>query len=305
MKTNKVKKEKEEEIELTPDRNDGHINWYPGHMNKAIRKIKEKLKMVDILLEVRDARSPLVTGNSTLTSQIDGKCRLIIVNKTNLADPIIIKQWESWYKTKTEDIIFINCFDKASIKEIIAKAKSIVLKMKRLSNPDYEVTEKLKMMIIGLPNTGKSTIINMLANRKATKAADKPGLTQSQLWVKIDENLSILDTPGVMPPKIKTYEHGLWLSSLHAIPDTVVSTEVPACFIVNYMLEKKSEAFKSKYKFDHLDMDLVEALDHIATVRGCIRRKGQFDYDRVYKLILIDFRSGELGRVSFGLPPNY
>ena len=281
-----------------------HINWFPGHMNKAIKKVKESLKRVDIVLEVRDARSPLVTGNKLIKEAIGQKSHLIVFNKTNLAKPEVVKEWKEWFGAQSTPFVFINSFDKQSIKEIVNSAREIVLEKWEKSNPDANHRKDLRMMIIGLPNTGKSTIINRLAKRNASKVADKPGQTRQQLWIKVAEGLEILDTPGIMPPKIDSYKHGLWLTSLHAIPDTVVTNEVPACFIIEQLLEEKSQFLLERYNLEHLDRDLISVLDHIAKLRGCLLKKGEYDYDRVYGIILSDFRSGELGPISLGHPPK-
>jgi ribosome biogenesis GTPase A len=283
--------------------NTNNINWFPGHMNKAIRQIKERLKKVDIVLEIRDARSPLATGNRSILDTLGEKSRLIIVNKTDLADPKILKLWDVWFKEQGVPYIFTDSFNTACIKNIVSTARRIVKAKWLLSNPEGVDKKNLRMMILGLPNTGKSTIINKLANRNASKAANKPGQTQHQLWVKVDTDLEILDTPGIMPPKIDKHEHGLWLSALNAIPDAIVKPEMSACFIVEHLLKNNSEHFKQKYSFEDLDLDMIEALNHIATLRGCIRQKGEYDYERVYTIVLHDFRSGELGPISLGIPP--
>ncbi len=280
------------------------INWFPGHMNKAIKKIKERLKAVDIVLEIRDARSPLVTSNKVVINELGQKSRLIVINKTNLADPNVIKLWKEWFFKQGIPFIFTNSFDIGELKKVVQLSKDIVHKKRLQSNPEGVTKTSMKMMILGLPNTGKSTIINRLANRNASKVADRPGQTQQQIWVKIDMDLEVLDTPGIMPPKIDKYEHGQWLSALHAIPDTVVEAEVPACYIIEYLLNKKSPEFKECYKLQTFDLSLIETLDHIAKYRGCIRHKGAYDYERVYNIILGDFRSGNLGLISFGLPPS-
>lgn len=281
------------------------INWFPGHMNKAIRQVKESLTKVDIVLEIRDARSPLATGNAEFNRAVGQKSKLIVINKKNLADPKIVKLWETWFTEQGHPFIFVNGLDKKALSKVTEIAKNIVVTKIKESNPDFVFERKLKMMIIGLPNTGKSTIINRFANRNATKTADKPGQTQHQLWVKVDSQLELLDTPGIMPPKIFSYEQGLWLAALHAIPATIVKEEDSACFIVKYLLEKKSKIFQEKYKLESLDAELIETLNNIAKTRGCIQQKGVYDYDRVYKLILNDFRSGDLGLVSFGVPPTH
>ncbi|MDO9183018.1 MAG: ribosome biogenesis GTPase YlqF [Bacteriovorax sp.] len=293
-------------IELTPDNPiKMGINWYPGHMARAIREIKEKLKLVDIVLEIRDARAPLASGNRAMEESLRQKSRLILLNKVNLADPQIIHQWEEWFKKEGEPYLFLDCFDKGSIKKVLAMARAIVDQKRKDSNPDtYVQKEKLKMMIIGLPNTGKSTIINQLANRAATKTADRPGQTQVQQWIVIDKDLDLLDTPGVMPPLLAKEEHGLWLSALHAIPDDIAGEELPAKFLIEYLKEKKSKEFLIRYKLESFDLSLEDILSKIAVLRGCVRQKGLPDFERVYKLILLDFRKGELGKVCFGIPPK-
>ena len=190
------------------------------------------------------------------------------------------------------------------MKKVMSMARSIVDQKRKDSNPDtYEYKAKLKLMIIGLPNTGKSTIINMLANRSATKTADRPGQTQVQQWIVIDKDLDLLDTPGVMPPMLAKEEHGLWLSALHAIPDDIAGEELPAKFLIEYLRDRQSKELKDRYKLESFDLSVEEILEKISVLRGCIRQKGIPDLERVYKLILLDFRKGELGKICFGIPP--
>ena len=288
---------------LTPDSHT-KINWFPGHMNKAIKKIKERLKMVDIVLEIRDARSPMATGNASLRAVIGEKSKLILINKKNLADPKILKSWEKWFESKDEPYLFVNALDKNSLQEVIKKAKFLVNTKIKESNPDYKEKTKIRMMIIGLPNTGKSTIINRLANRNASKVADKPGQTQQQLWVTVNDEIEILDTPGVMTPDIKTNEQGLWLSAIHAIPDRIAGSDLIASFIVEYLIKNNRNALIERYNLEKEPTDLIETFNEIAKIRGCFLKKNEFDYDRVYKLIISDLRSGKLGLISFGTPPR-
>ncbi len=281
------------------------FNWYPGHMAKALREIKQKLKMVDIVLEIRDARAPLASGNRALDEAIGQKAHLIVLNKVNLADPEIINLWTRWFNEQGTPFMFIDCFDKTSLKKIVSLARKLVEKNRKDCNPDYvETKTKLKMMIVGLPNTGKSTIINQLANKNATKVADKPGQTQIQQWISIDNGIELLDTPGVMPPMIEREEHGLWLSAIHAIPDDIADEQLTASYLVKHLLKIKSQAFLTRFKIESDDISLDDAFLRIATVRGCLKQKGLPDLDRVYKVILAEFRKGELGKTCFGLPPK-
>ncbi len=280
-------------------------NWYPGHMAKALREIKQKLKMVDIVLEIRDARVPLASGNRALYEGIGQKPKLIFLNKMNLSDPEIVAKWSEWFEKQGEPFYFVDCFDKAAMKKAISMARNIVEKNRRECNPELmDSKAKLKMMIVGLPNTGKSTIINQLANKNATKVADKPGQTQIQQWISVDDHIELLDTPGVMPPMIEREEHGLWLSAIHAIPDDIAGEETVAVFIVKHLLARKSQEFLERFKLESFDISIDDALIGIAKVRGCLRQKGLPDLDRVYKIVLAEFRKGELGKTCFGLPPK-
>lgn len=281
-----------------------HINWFPGHMNKAMKEIQKKMKLVNIVIEVRDARAPLASGNKSSYAHSNEKPFLIVLNKTNLADPMIVEDWKRWFTSKDENFLFINALDKNSTKQIIEKAKDILYHHRLKSNPEAERTDKIKLMILGLPNTGKSTLINKLANRSATKAAAKPGQTTNQIWVKINPDVELLDTPGVMPPKISDQIHGMWLSAIHAIPDHIVTPDDSACFIIRHYIKTKNPTFVEYYKFESAPTDLIEALDHIGKIRGCLQKGGEFNYDQIYNIVVNDFRKGLLGNTSFEAPPQ-
>jgi ribosome biogenesis GTPase A len=279
------------------------FNWFPGHMMKAMREIQAKVNLVDIVIEIRDARIPIVSGNQSLTKSMSGKTRLILLNKANLADPVMNDKWAEWFEQQGEPFLFINCLDKSSVKQVLTKARGLIEKKRRESNETIKAKGKYKLMVIGLPNTGKSTFINSVANRNAVKVADKPGQTQHNLWVQIDDEMELLDTPGIMPPEIERDEHKLWLCLINAVPAAIVGEEDPACYLIKYFLKHKSPAFQQRYKLDSFELSVDEALIKIATVRGCLKQKGLPDLDRVYKLVLMDFRAGEIGRVSLGNVP--
>lgn len=305
MAKRKSSKKKKESAELTPDENSYtsiNGNWFPGHMIKAMNKIKENLKRVDIVLEIRDARGPLVTSNLDFTDKIKAKPRLIVFNKANLANSESVELWKEWLSKEGENYIFINALDKKSVTKIVQLSKNIVKENSQKEN-DLVENAKFKMMIIGLPNTGKSTIINTLSNRTAVKVADKPGQTQVELWVNASSDLDILDTPGVLAPTITNRDQALRLSSLNAISERIMDAEDTACFLVEHLLKNNAEQFKEHFKIEKLSSDLVETLNQIAQMRGCILNKNSFDYDRVYKIVINDFRKGSFGPVSLEHPP--
>ena len=302
VKTKKVEPPKKPKIGSEPN---AAFNWFPGHMLKAMREIKSKLAMVDLVVEIRDARVPIVSGNSSLNASIGGKSRLILLNKVNLADPKKIAHWQEYFTKQGVPFLFINCLDKSTHKVVLQTSRQIIEAKRRACNPELlDQKGKYKFMIIGLPNTGKSTFINQISGRNATKTADKPGQTRVQLWVNVDEDLELLDTPGVMPPEIEKDEHKLWLSAINAIPDDIVGEEDPACYVINYFLKEKSEEFKERYKLESFEVSVDQVINQVAVVRGCLKQKGLVDVDRVYKIILMDFRHGLLGKACFSLPPQ-
>jgi ribosome biogenesis GTPase A len=303
----KASKAKKVSSNLTPDEtsyNSANGNWFPGHMIKAMKKIKENVKLVDIVLEVRDARCPLATSNLTFTDKINEKPRLIVFNKTNLANPEVISLWKDWLNKEGENYIFINALDQKSVTDIIELAKKIVKKVFDQKFESSMKNTKLKVMVIGLPNTGKSTVINTLSGRNASKVADKPGQTQKELWVSARADLDILDTPGVMPPTITDRKQALQLSAVNAISERVMDAEETSCYLIEFLLRNNFEQLKGHFKIENLTMDLVETLNQIAKVRGCILKQNEFDYERVYKVVINDFRKGCFGPVSFEYPPK-
>ncbi len=280
------------------------FNWYPGHMARALREIKQKLGMVDIVLEIRDARVPLSSGNYELNAQLGQKRKITVLNKANLADPDMVAKWGAWFDRQGAPYVFVNCFDKAAMKRVVGMARDIVEANRQAGNPEVEKKRKLRLMIVGLPNTGKSTVINQLANKNAAKVADRPGQTQIQQWIPVGEDVELMDTPGIMPPMIHHADQGLWLSAIHAVPDDISSEEDTAIFVVKHLLKQGAEEFLRRYQLKSPDIGVEEALLQIATLRGCLKHQGQPDLNRVYKLVLQEFRRGELGRTCFEAPPR-
>lgn len=293
-------------LKLTPDRNDNeqYINWFPGHMNKAIKQIKAKLKTIDIILEIRDARLPKTCSNKAIQEAIGNKLKLIIFNKSNLADPSVTNQWKKFLNENLVSNLFVNALDKSTSKIILKKVKEIVEENYFQENPNGEIKKVISMMVIGLPNTGKSTLINTISLRSAAKTANKPGHTQTQQWIKINENYQLLDTPGIMPPKIENYEDGLKLCAIYAIPSKIVPDETTATFLIEYLKQHYPLLIQELYQFDPLKFNTIECLEQIGKFRNTLIKNSEIDYERVYKILLTDFREGKLGQISLEFPPQ-
>ena len=283
--------------------NSERINWYPGHMVKALRGVQRKIKSVDLVLEIRDARVPLSSGNQTFQKLFGQKLRLIVLNKTMLAEPGNIKLWQQWFSKSDTPFIEVDAFEPTCARKIKEAANNILQK-KWLSYKKKGITPPpMRMMIVGIPNTGKSTLINRLTKRRATRTGDKPGVTRGQEWIVLGKNLELLDTPGIMPPRIDSEEQGLWLCAIHAIKDEIVGKERVASFVLEILAGKNPSKIKERYHLEQIHLDTDELLLQIGRNMNFLKKKGDIDVSKTCGQILHDFRNGILGPCSFETPP--
>lgn len=273
-----------------------NINWYPGHMKKTKEEIKNSLKLVDIVLEVIDARIPKSSRNPLISEITEKKDRIIIMNKTDLSDPV---ENEKWIKKFADDgirAIKMNAKEKINTKEIYNIAKEILFeKFKKNEEKNIE-NENIRMMVVGIPNSGKSTFINNIAKRKGARVGNRPGVTQQKQWIKTKENILLLDTPGVLWPKFDG-QTGLNLSFTNAIKDEILNIEELCLKFIEFMKEFYPKNLEERYKIDS-NKTALEIYEEIGIKRGAIIRKGEVDYTRCANLIFNDFRSGKLGRIT-------
>ena len=240
------------------------INWFPGHMAKALKDVRQKISKVDLVLEVRDARIPLASGNISLEKALNQKPRLIVFNKANLAEKANIKLWRNWFAERDDRILFLDAFDARSLKMLSKMARAVMQQKWQKFIKKGIQPPPLRMMLLGIPNTGKSTIINRLTKRKAAGTGDRPGVTRSQEWIVLGRDLELLDTPGIMPPRIDTEEQGLWLCAIHAIKDEIVGKEKVASFVVKYLQQIASPDFINKYSLQ--DSEVIESEELIMQI---------------------------------------
>ncbi|EEB37104.1 ribosome biogenesis GTP-binding protein YlqF [Anaerococcus hydrogenalis DSM 7454] len=273
-----------------------NINWYPGHMKKTKEEIINSLKLVDIVLEVIDARIPESSRNPLISEITEKKDRIIIMNKTDLSDPIENEKWIKKFADSGIKAIKMNSKEKINTRQIYNIAKEI-LKEKFIKNEEKNIeNENIRMMVVGVPNSGKSTFINNIAKRKGAKVGNRPGVTQQKQWIKTKEKILLLDTPGVLWPKLEG-DSGLHLSFTNAIKDEILNIEELCLKFLEFMKESYPENLKERYKIDPT-MTPIEIYDQIGLRRGAIIRKGEVDYTRCANLIFNDFRSGKLGRIT-------
>ncbi len=271
-------------------------------MAKARREAVEKLKLIDVVIELIDARIPLSSRNPVIDEIAHGKPRLILLNKADLSDPVKTEKWITFFEKKGHAVLAIDAQRGKGIKKISEKvqllAKPITDKMRAKGmNP-----RAVRALILGIPNVGKSTIINRLANKKIAKIGDKPGVTKAQQWIKVGKEMELLDTPGILWPKFEDEEVGYRLALTGAIKEEIFDFEQTTVFLLRYLSEEYPERLKERYKLDVIPDGVVELFDEIGKKRGCLISGGHIDYDRVSEIVFRDFRTGKMGTITLETP---
>lgn len=279
------------------------IQWFPGHMAKTKRLIIEHLKAVDVAAELLDARIPLASANPMVEELLSGKPRIVILNKADLADPEMTKAWESYYKRKGVAAVSMSCGngkDKKKFLRLIKEAAGPMLeKWKRRGLK----TRSARIMILGIPNVGKSTLINFISGTAAARTANTPGHTRGKQWVRLSQGLDLLDTPGVLWPKFEDQVAALRLAATGAIAGDVFDADTVVPELMRVLARTAPDALHEKYGIEDAAADPQILLAQAGKRRGCILPGGAIDYARVQTMILNDFRSGKLGRITLDAVP--
>ncbi len=277
-----------------------HINWYPGHMKKTHALIEKNLKLVDCVVELLDARIPMSSTNPIFDELIADKPRVIALNKKDLADEVQTKAWVKHYADKGITAVPINANTGEGIKALIAEVKSKNTARSEKMQRQNRINQTVRMMIIGIPNVGKSSLINKLAGRAVAKTGNRPGVTKGKQWVKLDKELELFDTPGILWPKIESDEVGLRLAYTGSIKDEILPIEDICLYFLRDIFPLYPDYFNARYKTE-VALDGFEPLvlmETIATKRGCILPGREIDYHRVANLVLDEFRKGTIGRMT-------
>lgn len=279
------------------------IQWFPGHMAKTKRLIIEHLKAVDVAAELLDARIPLSSANPMVEELLSGKPRIVILNKADLADPGMTKAWESYYKRKGVAAVSMSCGngkDKKKFLRLIKEAAGPMLeKWKRRGLK----TRSARIMILGIPNVGKSTLINFISGTAAARTANTPGHTRGKQWVRLSQGLDLLDTPGVLWPKFEDQVAALRLAATGAIAGDVFDADTVVPELMRVLARTAPDALREKYGIEDAAADPQILLAHAGKRRGCILPGGAIDYARTQTMILNDFRGGKLGRITLDAVP--
>ena len=275
-----------------------NINWYPGHMKKAIDKIKENMKLVDIVLVLVDSRIVRSSMNPVIEDILKDKPQLILLNKMDMADPKITQNWINYFAKNNITALPIDSKNGKNLDKIEPTTKKIledVLSSRKDKNIKSEI---IRMMIVGIPNVGKSTIINKLSNRQSAKTGNTPGVTRTNQWIRIKGKMELLDTPGVLWPKFEDNEIGLNLAFTGAIKDEILDEENLAYKLIEKLMSIDSQILEKRYSVDTQNKETIEIMDDIAIRRGCLLKGKNIDYSKVSSIIIDEFRKTKLGRIS-------
>ncbi|MED3573435.1 ribosome biogenesis GTPase YlqF [Cytobacillus praedii] len=281
------------------------IQWFPGHMAKARRQVTEKLKLVDIIFELVDARIPYSSRNPMIDEIIQHKPRLVLLNKADMADKEATKQWIKYFKGKGIKALAINSQAGQGMKEIVAASEEILQEKFDRMRAKGVRPRAIRAMIVGIPNAGKSTLINRLAKKNIAKTGNTPGVTKAQQWIKVGKELELLDTPGILWPKFEDQEVGLKLALTGAIKDTILNLQDIAVFALRFLEKKYPERLKERFQIVVIPEDIVELFDAIGKVRGCLMGRGEIDYDKVTELVIREFRTEKLGSITLERPEDF
>ncbi len=274
------------------------IQWYPGHMAKTRRMIEENLKLIDVVVEILDARIPHSGRNHCFDDIIKGKPRLIVMNKYDLADKEVTDSWISHFNSQGIQVIPISCSTGFGVNKIIPAAQALI--REKISREQAKgLTRTLKLMMVGIPNVGKSTLINRLSGKAGTITGDRPGVTRGKQWIRLKEGIELLDTPGILPPKIEEEDAAKNLAFTGAIKDTIINIELLSYSLLEYLRDNYPNLLMARYKLENIeDMPGYELLEYIGKKRGFVISGGEVDTERAANMLMEELRSCKIGNIT-------
>jgi len=278
------------------------INWFPGHMAKTRREIKENLNQVDAVIEIRDARIPRSSSNPEVDDLCGSKPRIILLNKADLAENAVTDMWIKHLTKSNVKVVACNSMTGAGLKNIKPMLNELLADKHSRKSAKGIVNIVDRVMVIGIPNVGKSSFINKMAKNATAKTGDKPGVTRSRQWIKTKSGIDLMDTPGILWPKLESDETQLNLAFTGAIKDEIMDIEDLSVKLINILANNYPQRLMARYKLDNLSDDPVEILDMIGKKRGAVISGGRIDYNRIAVLLLDELRGGKLGPLSLEKP---
>ena len=287
-----------------------NIQWYPGHMTKAKRAMKEDIKLIDLIIELVDARVPLASRNPDIDELGKGKARLILLNKSDLASEKQNEAWTAWFKKKGFFVVKVNARSGAGLKQITGVVQEACKEKIERDRRRGILNRPVRAMVVGIPNVGKSTFINAFAGKACAKTGNKPGVTKGNQWIRLNKTLELLDTPGILWPRFEDQRVGLLLAFIGSINDEILNKDELAIELIRFLETYYPQILPQRYLPDE-DKEVssgsrteLEWLSQIAKVRGCLLKGGEPDYGKAAAIVIDDFRSGRLGRITLEFPPE-
>lgn len=279
-----------------------HFQWYPGHMTKAKRMMQENIKLIDIVVELLDARVPLASRNPDIDQLANNKFRLVILNKSDLADEEGNRLWESYFKEKGCHVLKVNSQKGQGIKNVKGMIMEACKEKIERDRKRGIKNRPIRAMVAGIPNVGKSTFINSFAGKACAKTGNKPGVTKGKQWIKINKDVELLDTPGILWPKFEDQAVGLRLAFIGSIKDEIVQVEELALSLIEYLQERYPEELSKRYGLLDVTGNPVAILEQIGEIRACKKQGNEVDLEKAAAIVMEDFRSGKMGRITLEFP---
>ncbi len=282
-----------------------NIQWFPGHMAKTRRLIAENLKLVDVIIELLDARIPFSSRNPEINTLVNNKPRLVAFNKSDLADEQISRQWVQWYAEQGIKCILINSINGKGLNEVKARARELMSEKIERDKAKGKLFTPVRTMIVGIPNVGKSSFINKIVGKATAVTGDRPGVTRGKQWIRINSEIELLDTPGILWPKFEDQEVGMNLAFTGAIKDDIMDISEVAMELLARLSKTYPAELCARFKLEPdvlKEIEPLELLETVARKRGCIISKGQIDYSRISAIVLDEFRGGKIGRITLEKP---
>ena len=281
-----------------------HFQWYPGHMTKAKRMMQENIKLIDLVIELVDARIPISSRNPDIDELGKNKARLILLNKSDLAEEKQNDAWVEYFKQKGFSVVKVNSRKGGGIKSIQGVIQEACKEKMERDRKRGILNRPVRAMVVGIPNVGKSTFINSLAGKACAKTGNKPGVTKGKQWIRLNKNVELLDTPGILWPKFEDQEVGLKLAFIGSIKDEILNVEEVAAELIQFLKKNYTDVLAEKYNIVESE-DPYKCLADIAESRHCLLRGNELDTSKAALLLIDDFRAGRLGRITLEFPEDF
>ena len=279
-----------------------NVQWYPGHMTKAKRQMQEDIKLIDLIIELVDARVPLSSRNPDIDELGKNKSRLILLNKSDLADERQNEAWKTYFQAKGFYVVKVDSRNGSGMKAINNVIQEACKEKIERDRRRGIKNRPIRAMVVGIPNVGKSTFINTFAGRACAKTGNKPGVTKGKQWIRLNKGVELLDTPGILWPKFEDQSVGMRLAMIGSIKDEILNTDELALNLIRFLMEYYPGRLTERYGCEETAQEALTVYEEIARRRGCIKKGQELDYTKTGMLLLDDFRSGKLGRITLELP---